>query len=199
MHHQRHEQTTPPEDVAVGIVDTGRDGRREEGNQEAPHPIDGRGQGGTRGPALRRAHDGRLAPGDRAPGAGEPGDEQGRRPDEDPAGGWCPLRRLAVQPEPAGRGVDDEEQRHPQRAQEQAPLPPKPLGEIEPGDGAEDVDQAENRLGDVAVGDAGAGKHRGSVVEEEIDPRQLLEGQDTGREQDARPYMTVSQDLLPLC
>lgn len=101
----------------------------------------------------------------------------------------------------ADKGVDEERHHHPRRTDHEDGTATEALDDPQAGNGAHDVDGAENDLGGVAVLDAGGGEHGGTEVEEEVGTSELLTSLKNNTEGGAEQHTRASEDLceMELC
>ena len=78
--------------------------------------------------------------------------------------------------------VDEEAHHDPDGTRHERDTSATLLHQVQGAESAEDVDTAENDLGDVAVAQPRCSKNRGSVVKEKVGPLELLSGLENNAE-----------------
>ena len=167
-------EATPDEEdldaqVGVALTGTANEVRGGVGDGPVEEPVGRRGHGERLGPDLEGEELAGDDPGDGAPGTGEEEDVEADEGDDDLVGD------LGLGGD-ADDGDDELTDAHADGAEEQQRPATPLLDEVQAGEGGEDVDDAGDHGGGEGVLDARVLKKFGAVIEDEVDPGQLLEG-----------------------
>ena len=167
----------------------------EERNEEVPQPVGGGGQSHAGRAVAGRVQLGDDGPDEGTPGGGEGDDEQAGEDDQDVAGGGAAGLR---EDELTDEGVDQEAADGPESTDDESSAASALLDDPKTTESAEDVDGAENDLGDVRVVKTDTLEDGCAVVEEEVGTGKLLAGLEHNTDHDATEHGRGSEHLPPL-
>lgn len=141
------EQAGAAEDETVPVADVVGDEGGEEGDEEVPQPVGGSGESHAGRAVASGVQLGDDGPDKRSPGGGEGDDEQAGEDDEDVAGGGA---ASLLEHELTDEGVDQEADNGPESTDDESGAASTLLNDPETTESTEDVDGAEDDLGDVS-------------------------------------------------
>lgn len=168
--YQEHaDEIASGENVSVVVVNGGCDVRSEEGQQKVPRPVTGGGEGGGMRTNSEREDLADSDPNAGSPGGSETEDEHAGGKNEDGTGGGRILVCLGTD-----GSEDDEPSALPKTTDEEGLAATVTFNKPETWEGRDNVDAAENDLGDEWVGETDGLEDGGSVVEEVVGASELL-------------------------